>query len=160
MDENIKKFSCTFTGHRPERLDSDEASVIEWLKNNIAKAAEEGFTDFINGMQRGVDLWAAEEVLKLKKDNEKIRLIAACPFKGTEDRWGRDWQLRFREVIKGADEVHYISAKPGRKAFRKRNEWLVDHASLLLAVFTGAPGGTKYTMDYANKQGVKVIQYR
>lgn len=160
MDKEKRKISCTFTGHRPEKLDEDETHVIEWLKTEIGKAVEEGYTDFITGMARGVDLWAAEEVLRLKEEGAELRLIAASAFKGMEERWARDWQVRYRTVLKKADEVHFISAKPGRRAFFERNEWMVDHASRLIAVYTGAGGGTKMTMEYAGKQGVEVSKYK
>ena len=81
------KHTCTFTGHRPERLEIPEKHVIEWLAKQIRQASDEGYTDFITGMQRGVDLWAAEAVLKLRNEDREIRLIAACAFRGMENRW-------------------------------------------------------------------------
>ena len=53
----------------------------EWLKTEISKAVEEGYTDFITGMARGVDIWAAEDVLRLKEEGADPRLIAASAFK-------------------------------------------------------------------------------
>ena len=35
MDKEKRKISCTFTGHRPEKLDADEEHVIEWLKKEM-----------------------------------------------------------------------------------------------------------------------------
>ena len=40
MDKEKRKISCTFTGHRPEKLDADEEHVIEWLKKEIGKAVD------------------------------------------------------------------------------------------------------------------------
>lgn len=68
-------------------------------------------------MQRGVDLWAAEIVLRLHDAGENVHLIAATPFKGMESRWNEEWQSRYSDVIKKADDVVYVSAKPGRAAF-------------------------------------------
>lgn len=61
------KHACAFTGHRPERLEAPEDEVKKWLEVKIRKAVEDGYTDFITGMQRGVDLWAAEILMKLKR---------------------------------------------------------------------------------------------
>ena len=36
---------------------------------------------------------------------------------------------------------------------------MVDHASRLIAVYTGALGGTKKTIDYAKKKRIKVVSY-
>ena len=153
---DIKK-ACTFTGHRPERLELPEEQVKEWLKEQIERAVDDGYTDFITGMQRGVDLWAAEAVLKLIDNDRQIRLIAACAFRGMENRWDTDWQQRYHHVLYHSDEVHYISDHPGRKAFYARNHWMVDHASRLIAVYSGAPGGTKETIDYARKKGHSIV---
>ncbi len=51
-----------------------------------------------------------------------------------------------------------VSFKLGRAAFFARNHYLVDHASKLIGVFTGAPGGTKETIDYAKQKGLTVVQ--
>ena len=150
---------CTFTGHRPERLGEPEEKVIRFLEESIAKAMEEGYTDFITGMQRGVDLWAAEIVLRLKEEGKPVRHIAACPFQGVERSWPAEWQRKYHYVLKKSDEVHVISEQPGRKAFLERNEWMVDHASRLIAVYTGAPGGTYQTILYAEKKGLKLVKY-
>ena len=32
-----------------------------------------------------------------------------------------------------------------------------DHASLVIAVFDGTPGGTRYTMEYAMGKGIAVV---
>ncbi len=35
-----------------------------------------------------------------------------------------------------------------------------ENASRLIAVFTGAPGGTKKTVDYAKKKGLEIDRYQ
>ena len=64
-----------------------------------------------------------------------------------------------KKVIKNADKIHYVSNHPGRTAFFKRNEWMVDRASRLIAVFTGAPGGTKKTIEYAKMKEIEIIRW-
>ena len=158
MNEIDIKHACSFTGHRPERLEMSENRVLTWLEEQIRKAVDDGYTDFISGMQRGVDLWAAEIVLKLKKEGKPVRLISACAWNGMEGRWEeQDWINRYRAVLKAADKVVYVSTKPGRAAFFERNHWMVDHSSRLIGVYTGAPGGTKETVWYAKNKGLEVI---
>ena len=157
MDTIDREHTCAITGHRPERLSIPEADVIAWLEKEIRKAVEDGYTQFITGMQRGVDLWAAEAVLKLKDEGKPVCLIAASAFRGMENQWESDWKKRYYRIRCSADEVHYISDKPGRTAFFRRNNWMVDHASRLIAVYTGAPGGTKETINYAKTQGLQIV---
>ena len=42
-------------------------------------------------------------------------------------------------------------------SYQKRNEWMVDHSSRVIAFFNGEPGGTANTIDYARKRGVDVV---
>lgn len=154
------KHTCSFTGHRPERLDMRPNSVIPWLEQEIGNAVDAGYSDFISGMQRGVDIWAAEIVLKLKAEGKPVKLIAACAWNGMEDRWEQNWQERYKAILKEADKIVYVSKCPGRAAFFERNHWMVDHSSRLIGVYTGAPGGTKETVWYAKNNGLEVVTIR
>ena len=79
------KHACSFTGHRPERLEMGEDKVIAWLEEQIRKAVDDGYTDFITGMQRGVDIWAGEIVVKLRKEGLPVKLICACAWNGMQN---------------------------------------------------------------------------
>ena len=39
----------------------------------------------------------------------------------------------------------------------RRNRYMVDRASLLLACYNGYPGGTQSTLLYAQRQGLQTI---
>ena len=41
-------------------------------------------------------------------------------------------------------------------AYQRRNEWMVDHSSRVIAVFSGEPSGTKNTIDYAKALGISI----
>lgn len=45
MDNRDIKHTCTFTGHRPERLELTEEQVIGWLAKQIKRAVDDGYTD-------------------------------------------------------------------------------------------------------------------
>lgn len=151
------KHTCTFTGHRPERLALPEKQVKEWLEEQIAHAADKGYTDFITGMQRGVDLWAAEAVLKLIIKDRHIRLIAACAFRGMDEDWDLDWRERYYHVLTHSEWVYYISDHPDSRASLARSHWMVDRASRLIAVYTGTPGDTEETIEYAREKGRDIV---
>ena len=154
--------AVSFTGHRPERLDIDEEKVLEWLEEQIRTSIAEGYTDFISGMQRGVDLWAAEIVLRIREEmkDKEIRLFSAVAFSGMENRWEEDWQKRYHAILNAADGIAYVSDRPGKVAFFKRNEWMVDHSGRVIAVYTGSTGGTKATVQYAKRQGKEIIMIK
>lgn len=93
MTENEKRMNrVCFTGHRPEKLTRDEKSVMKDLEEEIRKAVSEGLNVFITGMARGVDIWAAQIVLKLRDEGLDVKLICACPYEGFERSWSQEWQ--------------------------------------------------------------------
>ncbi len=148
--------TCCFTGHRPEKLHAGEADVKMLLGKAIRQAVSEGYTTFISGMARGVDLWAAECVLEMRRENPSVCLICALPFAGFGDHWGQVWRTLYQEMLSQADGVEIICHQAVKSSFQKRNRWMIDQASLVLAVYNGSPGGTRNSVNYAEKQGVSV----
>jgi uncharacterized phage-like protein YoqJ len=107
-------------------------------------------------MARGVDIWEAELVLKLRRKGAPIKLICACPYEGFEERWESSWQNRYQEILNEADLVRYICPDYSTDCFQIRNEWMVNHAARVIAVFNNKPSGTMNTIEYAIRQNVPV----
>ena len=143
-----------FTGHRPEKLWQAESDICRGLEREIQRAINRGIYVFITGMARGVDIWAAEIVLRLRENSSNIKLICASPYEGFERSWSAEWQRKYHAVLQRADLVRYICPGYSRACFQIRNEWMVNHSALVIAVFNGQPSGTKNTIDYANRKGV------
>ena len=156
-DADLRLHRCCFTGHRPEKLNTSEKEVKAALRKQIDQAVHDGFKVFITGMARGVDLWAAQIVLDLRKRNKEIKLICAIPHDGFEARWSPSWQELYRYILAEADLTRVISKGYHTGVYQVRNEWMVNHSTRVIAVFTGQPSGTKNTIDYAYRQGVPVV---
>ena len=122
----------------------------------VRQAVEDGFTTFITGMARGVDIWAGQAVLKLRAQNPAIKLVAASPYKGFEDRWSDAWKEQYSFLLQWADAVRYICLGYSKGAFQKRNEWMVDRSSRVIAFYNGESGGTRNTIRYAESKGVQI----
>lgn len=147
---------CAFTGHRPEKLLGKEAYVIVELRKEILAAIADGYTTFISGCSRGVDLWAADIVLELQRSNKELRLVCAIPFPNFDDRWSVDWKKHFQLVKKKADYIQILEQSYSPGVYQKRNEFMCDHASRIIAVCDGKPSGTQNTIDYARLQNIPV----
>lgn len=145
-----------FTGHRPEKLTRSERNIRKDLEQQIRQAIADGLNVYISGMARGVDIWAAQIVIRLRSEGYPVKLICACPYDGFEKGWSQDWQQQYNDVLAVADFVKYVCAGYSRSCFQVRNEWMVNHAARVIAVFTGEKSGTKNTIDYAAKVGVPV----
>lgn len=161
MTEQEKRLHrCCFTGHRPEKLKRSEKEITSALWEAIADAIDAGFTTFISGMARGVDIWAAEQVIEFRKTNPGIHLIAAIPHPNFEKRWPAEWQARYRRIIETADLVKTVCPSFSMGSYQARNEWMVDHSSRLIAVYNGAAGGTRNTIEYAISHGIQLCWVR
>ena len=155
-EEELRCHRVCFTGHRPEKLTLSENEVKERLSEQIRKAVSEGYTAFITGMAKGVDLWAGQIVADLRGSGSEIRLIAASPYEGFGKGWSPEWRSLYLEILEKADLVQYVCPEYNKGCFMTRNKWMVDHSSLVLAVYNGEKGGTRNTIDYARKQGIEV----
>lgn len=155
--EGERQQTVCFTGHRPEKLNKPEWLVKFALKKQIRRAIADGYKVFISGMARGVDIWAAQIVLAQRDGGSDIRLVCACPCRDFQRRWEDSWKVQAGEVLERADRVEYICESYTRFCFQKRNEWMVDRSSRIIAAFNGESGGTKNTVDYANRKGVPVV---
>lgn len=155
-EQELRSRWCCFTGHRPEKLKRSEEKIKKGLKESILKAIHEGYTTFIAGMARGVDIWAGQIVLRLRQHNPELRLIVALPYPGCDTRWTANWRRQYAEVLKAADLVKASRPAYNTTSFQKRDEWMVDHASRVIAVYDGMSGGTKNTIVYAKKNGIEV----
>lgn len=157
IEQELRLHRCCFTGHRPEKIDMTERKVVAALEKQILAAIDDGFVTFISGMGRGSDIWAAEIVLRLKKKNPSLYLIAASPYDGFETSWNEDWQRRYAKIMVEADLVKFICEHYHRGCFQIRNEWMVDRSARVIAVYNGESGGTRNTIKYAEKHGVPVF---
>lgn len=152
----LRKGRCCFTGHRPEMLNQNEEALCGMLKAEIMQAINDGFTVFISGMARGTDIWAAEIVLELKQEGYPLRLICALPYDGFGDRWSVLWREKYQKILSQADLVRAISKGYHKACFQIRNEWMVNHSARVIALYIGKPGGTRNTINYAEKCGIEV----
>ncbi len=159
------KTTCAFTGHRPKSFPwkYDEANrdcvlLKETLATQIEMLADKGVTNFLSGMALGVDLWCAQLVLDLRKENSALRLHCILPCKGQENNWPASKQEQYHSILKQADRVVYVAQEYNQKCMLERNHYLVDHAAFLLAVYNGTKrSGTGATVRYAQRLGREII---
>lgn len=161
----MEKYTCAFTGHRPKsfpwKYDETARDCVllkEVLAGQIEALADKGVTGWLSGMAQGTDVWAAEIVLDLKKKNPALRLHCILPCEGQDAKWPAAEQERYRSILKQADEVVYVSRAYHPDCMLDRNRYLVNHSSVLLAVYNGTlRSGTGATVRYAQRQGRAII---
>lgn len=125
----------------------------EALAGQIAALAGKGVTDWLCGMAQGADQYMAQIVLDLRKENPALRLHCILPCEGQEAKWPAAERERYHSILKQADEVVYVSRAYHPDCMLDRNRYLVDHSSILLAVYNGMwRSGTGATVRYAQRR--------
>ena len=151
-----RKRRCCFIGHRPQKLTRPVDDIKVDLENEILRTIKDGYTTFITGMSYGTDIWAGNIVIRLKDRFPELKLIAAVPFSGFADKWTDEWRQKFENLLKAADFVKVLCSDYSKDAYQTRNKWMVNHSSMVIAVYNGKAGGTRNTIQYAWKNHVPV----
>jgi len=157
--------TCSFTGHRPEKLpwgDDETDPRCAALKRRIYDAAEAvyraGIRHYICGMAQGCDLYFAEAVIELRSEHPDITLEAAIPCETQAKAWPERARNRYYYVASQCDYETLLQREYTPDCMAKRNNYMVDHSSVLIAVYDGTFGGTMQTLGYAKKLGKEIIQ--
>ncbi len=160
-----EKVAC-FTGHRPNHLpflldesDRDFKKFKRILKKIIEGEIKNGISHFISGMAIGFDTLAAEIVLELKNKYD-ITLECAIPCKNQDRLWNLSQKNKYESVLKKADKVTLVSDfNYFNGCMQIRNRYMIESSSVVIALFNNSykTGGTKSTVDYGIKKGLKII---
>ena len=158
--------ACAYTGHRPEKLpygNDENDPRFRMMKQRLMcetlELIRSGVTTFLVGMARGIDIMAAELILQLRvlKPDDNIQLWAVVPYDRQPLSWPPKEKARYNAILEKADKVEYISHDYYNGCLQKRNRYMIDNATHLIAVYDGVQsGGTKQTIDYARKKGLSI----
>lgn len=153
---DIKEKSCCFTGHRdiPSGMYCDIGRLIE---RYIEKLAERGYDRFICGGALGFDTLAAVSVINFRNMHGGIKLHLALPCPEQDIRWSKNDRILYRKILEAADETAVLSSSYTRGCMMVRNRYMVDNSSVCICYVEKSSGGSFYTMNYALKSGLRVI---
>jgi uncharacterized phage-like protein YoqJ len=150
IDIMTKINSICFSGHRPNRLGGFDVNnpVALWVRDRlrgaIERAVARGIVTFVSGGALGVDQWAADIVIELRREQEKrspighrtIELIIARPFPSQPKRWPTEARRHYEKILQQADRIVETSNDPyAARKIQKRNEWMVDNTDAVIAVW-------------------------
>lgn len=134
------------TGHRPDKLGGYGAAtsarlqrLAEWY---LGHHRPDGV---ISGMALGWDQAWAQAAVALG-----IPFIAALPFARQDCRWPGPSRHAYQELLDRAHEV--VTVSPGgysSAAMLRRDHWMVDNCTGVVALWNGGPSGTGNTVAYA-----------
>ena len=152
----MRSHTCCFTGHR-QIPPGKQAEIVEKLERVIISLYQRDVRFYGAGGARGFDALAAQTVLRLRGRCPGMKLILVLPCL-TQTRGWPAADVAEYERIKGlADKVVYTSQAYTAGCMHKRNRHLVDNSSVCVCYLTKDSGGTAYTVRYARKRGLEVI---
>jgi uncharacterized phage-like protein YoqJ len=166
MSEQLKNINCKtacFSGYRPEKMPlfnpdhKDYGRVLDGIKAAVRESYRFGCRTFLTGMAEGFDLMAGQCVIDLRTELTGIHLDAVIPFANHGSNFKPYWQNLYKLILSESANINTLENKYSKGVFLRRNDWMVDHSSLLICFYTGLSGGTRYTVNRASKHELIII---
>lgn len=158
-------YKIAITGHRPNKLFGYNLYNPQWI--NLGKKIRNKLLEYLNqyssiecitGMALGVDQLFGLVALKLKEQKYNIEIFCAIPCLNHCAKWkdNRYWL----KIFNNADKINYITNSEYTPwCMQKRNEFMVDRADELWAVWDGTSGGTYNCIKYAQTKNKKIFNF-
>ena len=158
-----KTTACFVTGHRPSRFHFPESdprcqkikdAILEELKRLYI---EQGIRGVWLGGATGVDTWAAEIALELRKQSRYrgLRIYLAIPFPEFADKFSPIQKERYQHILEKCTDSVIVCKEYCPDAYKQRNYYIVDHSAFGIAVYDqdrSIRSGTGMTVNYASKK--------
>jgi uncharacterized phage-like protein YoqJ len=142
--------------------ESDERCVE--LKRRLYDIAEavylSGVRHFLCGMAQGCDMYFCETIIELRERYPDITIEAAIPCETQAAKWREADRERYFRLVEQCDVETMLQREYTSDCMSKRNKYLVDNSSVLIAVYDGTFGGTMQTVMYARQKGLEIIQIK
>ena len=154
------------TGHRPNKLwgydiySQNYVTLGKHLRNYILELST-GYDsiELISGMALGVDTIFALVALKLRESDKRFSLHCAIPCKNHSSNWLKESVQLYNSILDRADSVKLVSEKSYTPScMQARNEYMVQRANLIIAVWDGTSGGTGNCVKYSERIGKPVFR--
>lgn len=148
---------CCFTGHRSiDRETAERLYVVLWQV--VGRLIEEGVRVFRAGGALGFDTMAALCVLEYKRTSHPELVLELClPCRTQEKAWRPFERELYGNILKAADTVRYASDDYTRGCMQARNRMLADGSQYCVGYCVKSTGGSAYTLRYAERCGLRVI---
>ncbi|WP_068777334.1 DUF1273 domain-containing protein [Paenibacillus sp. FJAT-26967] len=150
------------TGYRAHELNifNEKHEGIPYIKKAIAgklvPLIEEGLEWVITAGQYGVDLWACEVVIELKKLYPHLQLSVITAYENPEEKWKEDKQDFYRRILQGVDYYAAVSKQPysGVWQLKARDDLLLRKTDGILLFYDeeAGEGSPKFMKERALKK--------
>jgi predicted Rossmann fold nucleotide-binding protein DprA/Smf involved in DNA uptake len=134
----------TITGSR----DINRELVEPLFEKHLGPFLQHNKTWYLGGA-RGVDAWALEWLL-----NKNEVCYVVVPFT-LEDQ-----PKSVQQIISKAHQIVELSLPKSKGGYHQRNKYMVDRSAIVIGFWSGKPGGTQATLEYARSKGRELHIYQ
>ena len=153
---NKRMQTCCFTGHRHLQPE-EQAEIASRLERVIVALYQKGIRYYGAGGALGFDALAARTVIRLRENCPGMKLILVLPCLTQTRGWRLEDIAEYERIKSQADKIVYTAQQYTPGCMHRRNRHLVDHSGVCVCYLTKESGGTAYTVNYAKRHGVEII---
>ncbi|MED5019831.1 DUF1273 domain-containing protein [Paenibacillus chibensis] len=133
------------------------AYIQKAITAKLVQLAEEGLEWVISPGQYGVDLWACEAAIDLKKLYPDLKVAIITAFANPEENWKEDKKDYYNRILQGIDFYETVSRQPyaGPWQFQARDDLLFRKTDGIVLVYdeeTGAGSSARFYKERALKK--------
>lgn len=117
--ENIERMkSLLVTGYRAHELGIYDQKhkgipyIRKAIESRMVPLIEEGLEWIVTPGQYGVDLWACEVAISLKKIYPQLKLSILAAYTNPEEKWNEGKQEYYRGILHQVDYYDFVSKQP------------------------------------------------
>lgn len=158
------------TGYKPHELGifNDKhpgiAIIKKALEENLRRLIDEGLEWVILSGQQGVETWAAEVIIDLKKEFPSLKYAIITPFLEQEKNWNELKQEKYHYITSKADFTTSVTKKPYEAPwqFIEKDKFNIMNTDGILLVYDEEnEGSPKYikrlAMKYAENHDYEIL---
>jgi len=165
LTKNSKFKTCCFIEHRPQilplKFNEKNIDIIKFKKmvqkiviNLIEKY---NVTHYISGVSLGVEQYASETVLELKKQYPQITLECAIPHEMQAADWTESQRNKYFSIIKDCDKETLMQFQCSNDSIQNLNKYLIKSSNYIIHICYEDPNKTARTEEFEKIQGKNVF---
>ncbi|WP_444684237.1 SLOG family protein [Alkalicoccus luteus] len=151
--------SMAISGYKPHEIGvfNERHEQLPFLKKALRRKIEAAVDEYgvewvvISG-QAGVELWAGEAVIDMKRDGFHIQLAVLAPFQQQEERYQEAVKELYQTVWQESDYQAWITERPYESPaqLKQKNQFIVAKTDLMLLLYdTEKPGTPSFYLEAA-----------
>ena len=145
--------SVAVTGHQPFLLGGYGDEVAVRLRDLAgAWLADHRPREVVSGLAAGWDTAVASAALLTG-----IPLVAALAYRKQASHWPAEAAEQHESFVAAASEVFVYSEEKSHGCYSRRDRWVLERSDLVLALWSGADGGTARAISHAESLGKPIV---